>query len=156
MIIPCMNSISACDGRGNVALVDAGSFLLGCPGAPGWTTTGVAAFAACARAEEDKKHEQILSATRNPESNGHPFPLRCLRLRQIPQDFHFAGYLNIFGWNFRLDLQEAVFIHPTLFRFKQIDNVATASTARTNWKRLSHACHQAQQPLCFVLNFGSS
>lgn len=50
MIMPCMNSTSACDRGGSVALVDAGSFLVGCPGAPGWTTTGVVASGCCARA----------------------------------------------------------------------------------------------------------
>src|SRR5580704_16305260 len=111
MIIPCMNSISACDGRGSVALVEAGSFLLGCPGAPGCTTTGGEAFACCARADADKNPEQVIVVASNPETNAHLFPTRGPRLRQMPQHFHFAEYLNIFRWNFRLDLQEDVFIH---------------------------------------------
>src|SRR5277367_2596842 len=41
MIIPCMNSISAWEGWGKVGLADAGSVLLGIPGAPGCTTTEV-------------------------------------------------------------------------------------------------------------------
>src|ERR1017187_5800767 len=116
-----MNSISACDGRGSVALVDAGSILLGCPGAPGCTTTGVAAFVCCARAEADKKPEQMIEARRNPGSNAHPLPVRCPPLRQIPQSFHFGAYLNIFSWNFRLVLPKGTLIHPRPFRSKQID-----------------------------------
>src|SRR5579864_7606266 len=42
MIMPCMNSTSAGDRGGSVPLVDAGSVLLGSPGAPGCTTTGFA------------------------------------------------------------------------------------------------------------------
>src|ERR1700733_6444871 len=124
MIIPCMNSISACEGRDNVALVEADSVLLGCPGAPGCTTTGGDAFACCARAGADKKPEKMIETTRNPESDAHPLPMRCQRLRQIPPNFHIAAYLNIFSWNYRLNLQEAVFIHPRPFRFKQINIVA--------------------------------
>jgi hypothetical protein len=110
-----MNSISECDGRGSVALVEAGNFLLGCPGAPGCTTTGDAALACRARAEADKKNEQMIGARRNPESNVHPLPVSCPRLRQIPQSFHFAAYLGIVSWNFGLDLQEAALIHPRPF-----------------------------------------
>src|ERR1700722_19666648 len=113
MIIPCMNSISACEGRGSVALVEAGSFLLGCPGAPGCTTTGLDGFVCCARGEAVKKPEQILDARRNPDSNVHPLPVSCPRLRRIPQSFTLAAYLNIFRWNCRLDPQAAVLIHPT-------------------------------------------
>ena len=107
-----MNSISACDGRGNAARVDAGSFLLGCPGAPGCTTAGGAALACWARAEEDKQTEKMLNARKNPDSSVRPPPESWRRLRQIPQRFNFAACLNIFRWNFRLELQEAVFIHP--------------------------------------------
>jgi hypothetical protein len=118
-----MNSISACDGRGSVARVDAGSFLLGCPGAPGCTTTGAAAFVCCARAEDGRKTEQMAEATRNPDRNADPLPVRSPCLQQIPQGFHFVAYLNIFSWNFRFDLPEGTLIHPRLFRSKQIDIV---------------------------------
>src|SRR5262245_7676283 len=40
MIMPRMNSASACDAGGKVPVVEAGSFRVGLPGAPGWTTTG--------------------------------------------------------------------------------------------------------------------
>ncbi len=61
-----------------------------------------------------------------PDSNARPLPMRCLRSRQIPQRFLFDTCLNIFRWNFRLDLQEAVVIHRSPFPFKQIDIVAVA------------------------------
>jgi len=35
MIMPCMNSISACERGGSFAVADAGNLLLGLPGAPG-------------------------------------------------------------------------------------------------------------------------
>ncbi len=34
MIMPCMNSMSACEGCGTTAEVEGGSFRLGAPGAP--------------------------------------------------------------------------------------------------------------------------
>src|SRR5258705_9812219 len=54
MIMPCMNSTSACDRGGSVALVDGGSVLLGLPGAPGCTTTGVARSVCCAHIAKQK------------------------------------------------------------------------------------------------------
>ncbi|HEY2115145.1 MAG TPA: hypothetical protein VGJ51_08635 [Candidatus Angelobacter sp.] len=48
-----MNSTSFCDCGGSCAVVEGGSFLLGWPGAPGWTTTG--GGGCCARATEQKK-----------------------------------------------------------------------------------------------------
>src|SRR5574341_351440 len=38
--MPCINSTSLGEPGGSVARVDAGSVLVGCPGAPGCTTTG--------------------------------------------------------------------------------------------------------------------
>jgi hypothetical protein len=35
MIMPCMNSASACDRGGSFPVADAGNLLLGLPGAPG-------------------------------------------------------------------------------------------------------------------------
>src|ERR1700722_2770057 len=43
MIMPCMNSTSAGASGGNEAWVEGGKVLVGCPGAPGCTTTGAAA-----------------------------------------------------------------------------------------------------------------
>src|SRR5229473_1541215 len=55
MIMPCMNSTSACDRGGSLALVDVGRVLLGLPGAPGCTITGVAGSVCCDHIEEQKK-----------------------------------------------------------------------------------------------------
>ena len=47
MIMPCMKATSAGERCGRVARVAGGRVLLGCPGAPGWTTTGVLADSVC-------------------------------------------------------------------------------------------------------------
>src|ERR1043166_4052676 len=52
MIIPCINSTSLGEGAGNVARVEEGSVFVGCPGAPGCTTTGDAAVCACVGRQE--------------------------------------------------------------------------------------------------------
>ena len=41
MIMPCMNSTSFADKGGRLARVDEGKVRVGCPGAPGCTTTGL-------------------------------------------------------------------------------------------------------------------
>src|SRR6202051_4661639 len=70
MIMPCMNSTSACDRGGSVALVDGGRVLLGLPGAPGCTTTGVAGSLCCAHIAdgknpgEEKKTAAVLTPAR--------------------------------------------------------------------------------------------
>jgi hypothetical protein len=55
-----MNSTSAGATGGNVGRVSGGSDLVGCPGAPGWTTTGVAG--SCAATESDNKHTRAQPA----------------------------------------------------------------------------------------------
>jgi hypothetical protein len=62
MIMPCMNSTSACDRGGNFAVVEAGSFLLGWPGAPGWMITGAAKSDFCALAAGTKKQLIAIAA----------------------------------------------------------------------------------------------
>jgi hypothetical protein len=47
MIMPCMNATSAGERCGKLGLVDAGSVLLGWPGALGCTTTGGEGEPAC-------------------------------------------------------------------------------------------------------------
>jgi hypothetical protein len=51
-----------------VAFVDGGSVLLGLPGAPGCTTTGVAGSACCARTEQQKKPVAEFAASSMPHS----------------------------------------------------------------------------------------
>jgi len=68
MIMPRMNSTSACDRCGGVALVEGGNVLLGLPGAPGCTTTAVAGSVCCERAVERKKSAEALAASNMPHS----------------------------------------------------------------------------------------
>src|SRR5437763_16113369 len=64
MIMPCMNSTSACERGGSAAFVDGGSVLLGLPGAPGCTTAGLTESFCCASTAEDKTPAKPRSATR--------------------------------------------------------------------------------------------
>ncbi|MFL6228128.1 MAG: hypothetical protein ACJ741_05055 [Pyrinomonadaceae bacterium] len=57
MIIPCMNSTSFGERGGSCALVSGGSRRVGCPGAPGCTTTGGDCGSAC-RARADGAQKQ--------------------------------------------------------------------------------------------------
>ena len=61
-----MNCVSAGECGGNVARVVAGSERVGCPGAPGWTTTGVS----CAAIGRDNKHTNAM-AGKYLITNGH-------------------------------------------------------------------------------------
>src|SRR5215472_14297655 len=65
MIMPCMNSTSACESGGNAAFVDGGSVLLGLPGAPGCTTTGFDESFCCAHTPEDKTPAKLKDATKH-------------------------------------------------------------------------------------------
>src|ERR1700741_4459309 len=68
MIMPCMNSTSACDLGGKVPFVDGGSVLLGWPGAPGCTTTGFVESVCFANTLEEKKIGMALTASNMPHS----------------------------------------------------------------------------------------
>jgi len=59
MIMPCMNCTSAGETGGNVGRVSGGNVFVGCPGAPGWTTTGCAS---CAETERGNKHARAQPA----------------------------------------------------------------------------------------------
>src|SRR5580700_448241 len=88
MIMPCMNSTSACDRAGSVPLVDGGSVLLGLPGAPGCTTTGPAAEPAAA-----------LAASSTPHRAAHALAerIRALDATRIPSSFDFNASVRIFN-----------------------------------------------------------
>jgi hypothetical protein len=59
-----MNSTSFAERGGSVALVEGGSLRVGCPGAPGCTTTGGAFEPACrAQTGSDKRHARAQAAT---------------------------------------------------------------------------------------------
>src|ERR1700684_2865272 len=95
MIMPCMNFTSACDHCGGAPFVVGGSVLLGFPGAPGCTTTGVAESPCCARAAQQKKTVPALAASSMPHSTADPLAERSLRSPPKRQSFHVRAYLNI-------------------------------------------------------------
>src|ERR1700690_1094944 len=97
MIMPCVNSTSACDNGGSVAFVDDGSVLLGLPGAPGCTTTGgVADSLCCARAGAQRK-AAALAASSMPHSTTDALATLSLRLRRELDTYPFVSHLNIFS-----------------------------------------------------------
>jgi len=95
MIMPCMNSTSACDRGGNLALVDGGRGLLGLPGAPGCTTTGVAGSVCCDHIAEQKNPEEQKKAAAVPTLIGSRFRGASVT-RQAARD----SALNIIGASF--------------------------------------------------------
>src|SRR6202167_4076797 len=95
MIMPCMNSTSACDHCGGAPFVVGGSVLLGFPGAPGCTTTGVAESPCCARATQHKKPVAALAASSMPHSTADPLAERSLRSPPKRPSFHFRADLDI-------------------------------------------------------------
>src|SRR5580693_484743 len=66
MIMPCMNCTSARDGGSSVPFVEAGSVLLGFPGAPGCTTTGAVAESVCCARPAAEKPVGALTASSTP------------------------------------------------------------------------------------------
>src|ERR1700693_3967411 len=97
MIMPCMNSTSACDRGGNVALVEGGSVLLGFPGAPGCTTTGAVAESPCCACASIEKHARALAASSMTHSTAAPLAPLSPLLRRKPYISPFASHLNIFN-----------------------------------------------------------
>lgn len=57
-----MNWTSAAEVGGKVARVEDGNVLVDWPGAPGWTTTGVAGADCCAETERENKHAREMAA----------------------------------------------------------------------------------------------
>src|SRR5580704_6755345 len=96
MIMPCIKSTSAFESGVNVPFVDAGSCLLGWPGAPGCTTTGAAEFVCCARAGAGKRMLGAIAARSKAHSNVDIFVAeRSLRLWRMLRGLHFGALLNI-------------------------------------------------------------
>lgn len=60
----CMNRTSAGERGGSVALVEGGSVRVGWPGAPGWTTTGVADSDCCAETMSENRPAIVLTTMR--------------------------------------------------------------------------------------------
>src|SRR5687768_6069613 len=64
MIIPCINSTSFGERGGSIALVEGGSVRVGWPGAPGWTITGFAGSACCAKVVIEKRQARAAAEHR--------------------------------------------------------------------------------------------
>ncbi|HEY6968953.1 MAG TPA: hypothetical protein VJA94_07110 [Candidatus Angelobacter sp.] len=92
-----MKSTSAWDLGGSFAVVDGGSFLLGLPGAPGWTITGGAA-ACCARAEEQKKYPGPLTPRNTLETTANARAGRSLCVIARQYRGRLGIWLSIFTW----------------------------------------------------------
>jgi hypothetical protein len=89
MIIPCMNSTSACERGGNVALVEDGRVLLGCPGAPGCTTTDPAVRSRCCACASGHKPAASVAPEMSMPSSATEAPLsRAPRLRHKSSNFN--------------------------------------------------------------------
>src|ERR1700733_888234 len=93
MIMPCMNSISACEGRGNVGLAEAGSVLLRIPGAPGCTTTEVDCATCCCVSAGAKGHV----AKSTPARAAIPVGDLSLGVRGLEQLLSLCVSANIFS-----------------------------------------------------------
>lgn len=73
IIMPCMKSISASEGRGTMPVVLEGKFLLGVPGAPG-STTGADPGPVCWEIAEAFKAKHSNPVARQPlPDNGKRF-----------------------------------------------------------------------------------
>src|SRR6266550_1880480 len=94
MIMPCMNRVSAVERGGSVALVDGGSVRVGWPGAPGWTTTGVAGSPVCAQTGSENNPASVLAAI-NPLRHAETFitdwSLRSLLARRVLIDVEWSN-----------------------------------------------------------------
>jgi hypothetical protein len=74
-----MNCVSAAEAGGSVALVVEGRVRVGFPGAPGWTTTGVAGPVCCAQTGNENKLARALAAASTHE---HAATLDTLRISE--------------------------------------------------------------------------
>jgi len=75
-----MNCTSAEEAGGSVALVVEGRVRVGLPGAPGWTTTGVAGAVCCAQTLKENKLAKVLAAASTHE---HTKTLNATRISLV-------------------------------------------------------------------------
>src|SRR6476646_12082548 len=99
MIMPCLNSASACDHGGSFAVVDAGSLFVGLPGAPGRTTTAAPGPVCCACAIGQKESVRALTPKNRPHNKANARADRDLPLRGQQHRHQFRTLLSIFGWS---------------------------------------------------------
>src|SRR5262245_56685573 len=75
-----MNCTSAGEAGGRVPLVVGGRTCVGFPGAPGWTTTGVAGAVCCAQTRKDDKLARVHAA---PSTHKHAATLDTIRISRV-------------------------------------------------------------------------
>jgi hypothetical protein len=91
-----MNSTSFGELGGRVALVDGGSVRVGCPGAPGCTTTGVPGSACCAQIGSEIRAAKALAGI-TPVGNKATLIIDCLRGPLKQKDFIGANNQGLKG-----------------------------------------------------------
>lgn len=96
MIMPRINSASACEKGGSLGLVDGGSVLLRSPGAPGWTTTGAPGSGCCAATPKQTKFAAGLVARNTAQKAANAPADRSLRPWRNRCSRWFGTLLNIF------------------------------------------------------------
>src|SRR5258708_35019133 len=93
MIMPCMNSTSADERGGNVPFVESGSVLVGLPGAPRCTATGVAGADWCAGVREENRAGGALTASSMAQSSNDCLGEGGFDLWRKRGSCHFDGQL---------------------------------------------------------------
>jgi len=112
--MPCMNCTSAGEAGGSVALVVGGRVRVGFPGAPGWTTTGVAGSACCAQRPEEKALASLLADTSTAE---HAATLSTTRISQVHLTYRglmCRKYLTIVGLPYHIQGKLHIRLRPIL------------------------------------------
>ena len=96
-IMACMNSTSAADRGGRLALVEGGSVLVGIPGAPGCTTTGFVEAACRERATEGsnvKEHKVTIKEMRRLTIPGEKPNFRSQGKRNCLQRVEWESFIR--------------------------------------------------------------
>src|SRR5215475_3914061 len=92
-----MNCTSAGEAGGSAPLVVGGRTFVGFPGAPGWTTTGAAGAACCAKTRKDDKLARVLDAANTHEHAAMLNTTRISQLRLVWRGLTRRKYLIIVG-----------------------------------------------------------
>src|ERR1700744_3520817 len=96
MIIPCMNSTSACDRCGIWPVVEGGSLLLGAPGAPGCTTV-TGSDCVCWARPAAAGTLQSNAAAMEPNAGSHAGETRGRRLRPVGPNLRLSSRAGMYG-----------------------------------------------------------
>src|SRR3954470_19338739 len=92
-----MNCASAGEAGGSVARVVGGSWRVGFPGAPGWTTTGVEGAVCCAQTCIESKLANVLAAASTPKHAATLDPTRISKAHLTEIGLMCRKNLNIIG-----------------------------------------------------------